>query len=129
MVTAFCAIFFNVEEILDIQIDHPAPGVRVVRLAGPLTLKTLFEFQQKARDESDHAIILDLSGVPYADSAGLGAMLGVLASCQRQAKGFAVAAPGERVQTLFRLTRIDGLVRTHSTVDEAVQELQKRSAK
>jgi anti-anti-sigma factor len=98
-------------------------------LAGPLTLKTLFEFQQKAREDSDHAIILDLGGVPYADSAGLGAMLGVLASCQRQGKEFAVASPGERIQTLFRLTRVDGLVHAHKTVDEAVQDMQKRASR
>lgn len=114
------------EELLDIQIEQPAEEIRVLRLKGPLTLKTLFEFQQVARGGSEGSVVLDLAGVPYADSAGLGAMLGVMASCQRQGKAFAVAAAGDRIQTLFRLTRVDGLVHSHPTVEAAVKDVQNR---
>lgn len=100
----------------------------MIRIAGPLTLKTLYEFQERSREGAEDSVVLDLGGVPYADSAGLGAMLGVLASCQRQGKGFAVAAAGERIKGLFRLTRVEGLVNSFDTVGEAVQYLQKQAA-
>ena len=99
-------------------------GVRLIRLAGPLTLNTVFDFQQLSRTDAAESVILDLSGVPYADSAGLGALIGLMASCQRHGKGFGVTGTTDRVRTLFRLTRIEGLVRAFATVDEAVKAFQ-----
>jgi hypothetical protein len=57
--------------------------------------------------------------VPYMDSAGLGAMLGVLASCQWQDRGFAVSGLSERIRTLFQVTHVDGLIPVFSTAEDA----------
>jgi anti-sigma B factor antagonist len=113
-----------VDETLGIQIEHPVMGVRVIKLAGPLTLNTVSDFQQLSRTDAAESVILDLSRVPYADSAGLGALIGLMASCQRHGKGFGVTGTTDRVKTLFRLTRIEGMIRTFTTVDEAVKTLQ-----
>ena len=94
-----------------------------MRLAGPVTLKTIFDLQQAARTDAQESTIIDLARVPYADSAGLGAILGVMASCQRHGKSFAVAGASERIKTLFRITRIEGLLHSTATVDEALKNL------
>jgi anti-sigma B factor antagonist len=108
---------------LSIEVATAASGVQILRLTGPLTLNTLFEFQDLARSGPGQSIIVDLSGVPYMDSAGLGAMLGVLASCQRQDRGFAVTGLSERIRTLFQVTHVDGLIPVFSTVEEAERDL------
>jgi len=112
-------------EELKIDVTMGASGVRVFRLNGPLTLNTLFDFQAQARAEISAPIVIDLSEVPYMDSAGLGAMLGVYASCQRSGRGFGVAGSQDRIRTLFKVTHVDGLVPNFDSVERAEQKLSK----
>ncbi len=51
------------------------PGRRILKLQGPLTLSNSFEFQELIRSDSATSLILDLSGVPYIDSAGVGCLV------------------------------------------------------
>jgi anti-sigma B factor antagonist len=104
---------------LKLHVETTAAGVRVFRLLGPLTLNTLFEFQDMARANADLPVAIDLSGVPYMDSAGLGAILGVMASCQRKGRGFGIVGVTDRIQTLFRVTHVDGLIPTYASVETA----------
>jgi anti-sigma B factor antagonist len=94
---------------LEIQTSSRPGGIRVMSLRGPLTLNTLFEFQNLVRSEQT-GLIIDLGEVPYMDSAGLGAVLGALASCQRHGLKFALANVPERVLTLFRVSKVDSLL-------------------
>lgn len=108
-------------EELQIQSSQTPAGTCVIRLSGPLTLRTLFDFQDAARKETSAPLIVDLTEVPYIDSAGLGSILGVFASCQRAARRFAVAGAGERLQTLFEITHVQDVLPIFETVDGAEQ--------
>lgn len=108
---------------LKIQTEKTAGGIRAFQLSGPLVLSTLFEFQDLARADSDSAVVVDLSGVPYMDSAGLGAILGIMASCQRKGRGFGITGATDRIQTLFRVTHVDGLIPTFDSLDAAERQL------
>jgi anti-anti-sigma factor len=113
---------------LKIEIENAACAVRIFRLTGPLLLDTLFEFQDQARADAESAIIIDLSGVPYMDSAGLGSLLGIMASCQRRGRGFGVTGAVDRIQTLFRVARVDGLIPTFNSVEIAQRQLSKAAS-
>lgn len=110
---------------LKIETLKGASGASILRLTGPLTIQSLFEFQDLCRKESSPAIVLDLSGVPYMDSAGLGAVLGVLASCQRHGRGFGVAGVTDRIRTLFAVSRVAGMIPLFDSVELAESKLQK----
>jgi len=110
-------------EEIELQSTTGLGGVRILRLRGPLTLSSTFEFQSAARKETSSPIIVDLSGVPYMDSAGLGAILGVLASCERGHRQFAIAGAPERLQTLFRVAKVDALLPSFASVEEAEARL------
>ena len=110
---------------LKIEVQKGASGAGILRLKGPLTLNSLFEFQDVARKEASPAIVLDLSGVPYMDSAGLGAVLGVLASCQRHGRGFGVTGVSDRLKTLFTVAHVDGLIPIYDSVESAESRLKK----
>ena len=51
-------------------------NARVLRLSGPLTISTLYQFQDLVRTNSAASLTLDFTRVPYVDSAGVGALVG-----------------------------------------------------
>jgi anti-sigma B factor antagonist len=110
---------------LKIEIENTTGGVRIFRLTGPLVLNTIFEFQDLAREDVGSAILLELSGVPYMDSAGLGAVLGIMASCQRKGRGFAITGMTERIAMLLKVSHVDGLIPTLDSVESADRRLSK----
>jgi len=101
------------------SLDGKAPGTRILRLTGPLTLNTLFDFQAALRFDPPPVLILDLSGVPYMDSAGMGAIINCYVSCQRHGRKLAVAGVNGRVIELFRMTKVDQLLTLVDSVAEA----------
>jgi anti-sigma B factor antagonist len=106
-----------------IRIVEGAGGTRILKLEGPLTLQTLFEFQDLVRKLETPGLILDLSGVPYMDSAGLGAMLGAYASCQRQGRRFALADVSPRVLTLLQVAHVDTILARYESAEAAQAQL------
>jgi len=115
-------------EELKIELEKTASGVGIFRLAGPLTIKTMFGFQDRARAEAQSPIVVDLSGVPYMDSAGLGAILGLLASCHRHSRGFGISGANDRIRTLFAVARVDGMIPSYDSVESAVSRLSKSAS-
>jgi anti-sigma B factor antagonist len=113
---------------LKIETEAGASGVRIFRLAGPLTLISIFEFQDLARSDANSAVVIGLSGVPYMDSAGLGAMLGIMASCQRTHRGFGITGATDRIQTLFAVAGVAGLIPAFDSVELAERQLSNASS-
>ena len=99
-----------------------------MKLDGPLTLQTLFEFQTAARKDGGKPIILDISEVPYMDSAGLGSVISVFASCQRTSRGFGIVGLTERIRTLFAVTHVDGLLPCFDSLESAESAVMGASA-
>ncbi|HEX4037129.1 MAG TPA: STAS domain-containing protein [Acidobacteriaceae bacterium] len=96
-----------------------APGSRILRLTGPLTINALFDFQSALRADPPHFLILDLTAVPYMDSAGMGAIINYYVSCQRHGKRLVVVGVNGRVMELFKMTKVDTLLTMKSTIAEA----------
>jgi anti-anti-sigma factor len=106
-----------------IQTTVGPTGACILQVLGPFTLQHVFEFQGIARNESERAIIVDLTGAPYMDSTGLGAILGVYASCQRTQRGFALAGACGRVQTMLQVCKADHILAVFDTVEAAEAQL------
>ena len=101
-------------------------GARILKLSGPLTIQTLFEFQQLVREETTKPIIVDISQVAYMDSAGLGCVISVYTSCQRDNRGFAILGVADRIRTLFQVTHVDGLLPCFASLEEAEEAVSKQ---
>jgi anti-anti-sigma factor len=112
-------------EELQISAADGKNGARILALQGPLTLRTIFDFQGTARQEATSSLIIDVSGVPYMDSAGLGSILGLYASAQRKQVGFAVAGASDRIKTLFQVTHVDDVLPSYATVADAEASMAK----
>ena len=110
-------------EQFQIQTAVGPTGACILHVTGPFTLQNVFEFQAAARKETERAIIVDLTNSPYLDSAGLGAILGIFASCQRTQRGFALAGACGRVQTLLQVAKADHILSLFDTVAAAEEKL------
>lgn len=106
----------------EIQIQR-APGsasdVTILTLTGPLTIATLFDFQTAVRQPDLKSTIIDFSGVPYMDSAGLGLVLSHWAHTQRIGVKFAVVGVSERVLVLLEMTGVSKLLPAFPTAADA----------
>jgi anti-sigma B factor antagonist len=102
-----------------IEAIDSASGAKIFKLSGPLTIQTLFDFQQMIRDETAKPIIVDISQVPYMDSAGLGCIVSAFTSCQRNQRAFGITGLTERIKTLFAVTHVDGLLPCFDSLEEA----------
>ena len=95
------------------------PDSRVIGLHGPLTINNLFEFQQELRNGEWPVTILEMLGVPYMDSAGMGAIINYYVSSQKHGRKLIVCGLNYRVVELFKLTHVDSLITMVDDLDEA----------
>jgi anti-sigma B factor antagonist len=97
-------------------------GQRILRLKGPLLINNLFSFQEKVRSDTSRNLVLDFSGVPYIDSAGIGALVGAYVNRQKAAgRSLALVGVNDRVHTTMKITHIDHFFRFFSSVEEVEQ--------
>ncbi len=107
-----------------LTIDQAQAGdLTIFTLNGPLTLSTMFEFQSALRNTDLKGVVLDMAGVPYMDSAGLGVLLSQFVHAQRVALPFALAGANERVLRLFEITHTDKVLPLHASIADAQQAL------
>ena len=94
-------------------------GVVVMTLDGPLTLSNMFSFQNDLRALTPECLVLDMTGVPYMDSAGLGVLMNYFVSAQNNHRKFLLVGVNDRVRALFEMTKVDQILRIYGSVDEA----------
>ena len=93
-------------------------------LRGPLTAVNGPVFQNAMRrEEPAHTVILDLSDVPYVDSAGLGLLVTAYVSRQKSGRRMVLSGINPRVQKLFDITRVASLFLIFSSPEEAIMAL------
>lgn len=64
-------------------------------------------------------LVVDLHAVDFIDSSGLGALIGGLKSSRQQGGDLRIAAPGEQVRAVLKLTNLDRILSPYPTVEEA----------
>ena len=103
------------------QIGENGDPQVVLRLTGPLVLATMFDLQDQLRQLSSTTTIVDLSGVLYVDSAGLGVLVNSYVSHQKNGRRFILAGVPERVLSLLMMTRVDQILEMFPDVEAARQ--------
>jgi anti-sigma B factor antagonist len=94
-------------------------GQKLLTLKGPLTIHTIFNFQTAVREQSTAAVIIDFSGVPFMDSAGLGALVGARVALQKANRQLAIAGLDTQVKALLEMSKVSQFFRIFPTVEEA----------
>lgn len=88
-------------------VDGSCADQIVLRLAGPLVLDNLFDFQKLWRAQTAPNIVVDLTNVPYVDSSGIGSLVNMHVSRQKVGGSVQLLGVSERVKTVLAVTRVD----------------------
>ena len=91
----------------------------ILRLKGPLTLTTLFVLQEKLKEIPGADTVIDVTGVPYIDSAGLGTILSHWSHTQRTGHKFAMTGVSARIGVLLEITKVNTVLPMFRTAEEA----------
>lgn len=108
------------------DVDRSEVDGRAVVLSpsGRLTMTTAALLRQSVAAEVEGGksrVVLDLAGVSFVDSSGLGAIVGGLKSARQAGGDLRIAAAGEQVRTVLDLTNLDRVLRPHDTVEDALR--------
>ncbi|MCU1263370.1 MAG: hypothetical protein JWO80_6255 [Bryobacterales bacterium] len=98
---------------------NPETDTESLRVAGPMTLATVFEFQDSLRATTGPKTLIDLSGVPYMDSAGLGAVLSFHVSCSRHERAYAIIGVAQRLRIMMEAAKVDTILHIFASAEEA----------
>ena len=94
-------------------------GITVYQLKGKLSLETVTGFIPKLRAETAPHVVLDMSGVNFLDSAGVGALVSLFVSRRNQGKSFALAALTPQATAVVTVAGLQKLLPVAKTVEEA----------
>ena len=73
-------------------------------------------------------IVVDLHGVDYIDSGGLGILVGLLVSAKNRGGELKLVSPRRRVKDVLRRTNLDRIFKVYGNNDEAVAAFRKQVA-
>jgi anti-anti-sigma factor len=102
-----------------VSLPGSRPDIRVTKVTGPLTIQHVFAFQDELRKEPKPFNVIDLAGVAYLDSAGMGAIINFYVSSQKTGGKLVVTGVSERVMSLFTLTHVDTLITIKPSIADA----------
>ena len=95
-------------------------NLKIYKATGKLSLETVSEFIQKLRSETAMHVVLEMSGVSFLDSAGVGALVSLFVNRRNRAKTFALASLAPQGAAVVTVAGLQKLLPIYKTVEEAV---------
>ncbi len=93
-------------------------------MGGPDT-QEFSDLVHKLLDEGKKNIVVDLSGVKFMNSSGLGMLISGYTTIKNGGGKFAIAGATEKINSLLVITKLITIFDSFKTVDEAVEHLAK----
>ncbi len=106
---------------MQIETDRRGDALIVRVEADRIDAACAIQFKDRLREissDAPHRVVLDLARVRFVDSSGLGAIVAVMKFLAPD-RTLELAALGENVAKVFRLTRMDSVFTIHDQVPEA----------
>jgi anti-sigma B factor antagonist len=94
----------------------------VSQLNGKLSLETVHDFMSTMRTEPATRLVLDMSGVSFLDSAGVGALVSLFVSRRNHGKTLALAALTQQGTAVMQVSGLLKLLPVYPSVEQAVAE-------
>ena len=109
--------------MLEIEVEQ-ADGYTLCRPVGELDAYTVNEFREALGNVSAaRRLLIDLSSVPFMDSAGLGALIGGIRRAREAGGEVAVACARPTLTRLLHTTGFDRIVPVTETLEGAADAL------
>ncbi len=117
---------------MDLEIStRTVEGVTVVAPVGKLVLgddTTRLGARVREILEEDPVIVMDLSGLTYADSSGIGTLMGLFIAARSRSGEIKFAQPSDRLGQVLKAMQLVGVMGMYPQVDDAVRSLKDRAA-
>jgi anti-anti-sigma factor len=108
---------------LDIVRESGTNGdLLISRLKGKLSLETVHDFISTMRAEPATRLVLDMSGVSFLDSAGVGALVSLFVNRRNNGKTLALAALTQQGTAVMQVSGLLKLLPVYPSVEQAVVE-------
>jgi anti-sigma B factor antagonist len=108
---------------LEVQSRQVDGGVTVVAPTGRLDVAgapALKDAISEALKNGQPRVVLDMEGVSFVDSTGLGSVIAALKQIRSSQGDLRLAAPNQQVRVVLELTTLDRVFPYYSTVEEAL---------
>src|ERR1700741_518531 len=96
--------------------DISSGRLAVIRLEGKLSMETVTNFLQSMRPEPAPELVLDMSGVRFLDSAGVGALVQLFVHRRGRGQKFAVAALTQQANAVIEVAGLLKLLPAYASV-------------
>jgi anti-sigma B factor antagonist len=93
----------------------------VTRLNGKLSLETVHNFIQAMRQEPADHVVLDMSGVSFLDSAGVGALVSLFVNRRNNGKSLVLAGLTQQGSAVMQVAGLTKILPVFPTVEAALQ--------
>ncbi|MEV4688627.1 STAS domain-containing protein [Microbacterium sp. LWH3-1.2] len=107
---------------MQFEVEDRGSGVAIVRAVGKLNLisaPVLRSVVTRAIADHGNRIVVDLAGVEFIDSSGLGALVGCLKAARQADGDLRIARPTDQVLMVLRLSSLDRVLASYASPDEA----------
>jgi anti-sigma B factor antagonist len=92
----------------------------VTRLSGKLSLETVNQFVSTMRPEPATHLVLDMSGLSFLDSAGVGALVSLFVSRRNHGKTMALAGLTQQGNAVMQVSGLMKLIPIFPSVPDAL---------
>src|SRR5258707_4294410 len=105
---------------LDLEKQAGSNGSQsVMRLNGKLSLETVHNFMQTFRPEPAAHLILDLGGVSFLDSAGVGALVQLFVHRRNQGQTFALTGLTTQSNAVIQVSGLNKLLPIYASAEQS----------
>ncbi|MGI8449594.1 MAG: anti-sigma factor antagonist [Streptosporangiaceae bacterium] len=105
--------------------DRLDNGIAVVTVTGDVDVATCAALRdgllQVVGDENFRGLVVNLAGVSFIDSTGIGVLVGVWRRTKATEGSLALASPSRQAQSVLDATGLTKVLSIYSTEEEAVQ--------
>jgi len=99
-------------------------SIQKVKISGYLDSSTFPELQDHLHsllEQGAHHYLLDLEGLDYISSAGLGVLMGILREVREKEGDLKIINMSDKIERVFYLLGFSRLMKVYPTVEEALE--------
>ncbi|MFM9693840.1 STAS domain-containing protein [Streptomyces europaeiscabiei] len=97
--------------------------ITLIKVSGEVDVYSVGKLKSALSDclnHGRHQLVLDIDGIEFLDSTGLGPMMGALAAARRRGGFMLLVCSTEKILKIFRLTGLWKVVPIHASLDDAL---------
>lgn len=107
---------------LTIQQKRAGNGVLILTLGGGIVVGRCESLEKEVAtliEAGEKRLVLDVAGITYLDSAGIGTLVACLTKLKKAGGGMRIAGATGKVESVLRMTQVHTIVPFHPTAEDA----------